>query len=92
MWSGRSFGRPDDGNMLSYDLAQILVEILAGRWPQFRAFALAASYEDAGAAAASEHLQLDLGESVAAIFEQASSDGWRPDPGKWSGDVTHTPE
>ena len=26
-WSGRSFGRPDDGNMLSYDLAQILARM-----------------------------------------------------------------
>lgn len=57
-----------------------------------RAFALSASFEDAGAAAASEHLQLDLGETVAAIFEQASAEGWRPDPKKWSGEVAHTPE
>lgn len=61
-------------------------------WPPFRAFALSASFEDAGAAAASEHLQLDLGESVVAIFEQASAEGWRPDPKKWSGEVAHTPE
>jgi len=91
-WSGRSFGRTDDGNMLSYDLAQILVEILAGHWPQFQAFAVAASYDDAGAAAASEHLQLDLGQSIAAIFEQSSAEGWSPDPSKWSGEVAHTPE
>ncbi|MBM0107365.1 hypothetical protein JM946_21715 [Steroidobacter sp. S1-65] len=91
-WSGHSFGRPDDGCMLSYDLAQILVEILAGHWPQFRAFATAASYQDGGASAASEHMGIDLGESLAAIFEQASADGWRPDPEKWRGDVAHTPE
>lgn len=90
-WSGRSFERPDDGNLLSYDLAQILIEILAGQWPQFRAFATAASYDDAGASAAGEHLQLDLGVSVAAIFEQESHDGWGPDPDKWAGDVAHTP-
>ena len=91
-WSGRSFGRPDEGCMLSYDLAQILVEILAGHWPQFRAFASAANYEDAGASAASEHLGLDLGESIASIFEQSSDDGWRPDPEQWRGDTAHTPE
>lgn len=91
-WSGHSFGRPDDGCMLSYDLAQILVEILAGHWSQFRAFAAAASYQDAGTFAASEHMSLDLGESIAAIFEQSSAAGWRPDPQKWRGDVAHTPE
>lgn len=91
-WSGHSFGRPDDGSMLSYDLAQILVEILGGQWSQFQAFAVAARYDDAGASAASEHLQLDLGASVAAIFEQESVDGWSPDPEKWSGEVAHTPD
>ncbi len=91
-WSGHCFGRPDDGCMLSYDLAQILVEIFAGNWPRFRAFAAAASYRDAGAAAASEHMSLDLGESIAAIFEQSSAAGWRPDPDKWHGEIERTPE
>lgn len=91
-WSGRSFGRPDDGSMLSYDLAQILIEILAGTWPQFRAFTLAARYDDAGASAAREHLQLDLGESIAAIFERESAEGWGPKAEKWAGEVAHTPE
>jgi hypothetical protein len=90
-WSGRSFQRPDDGNLLSYDLAQTLVEILAGNWAQFQAFAVAATYDDAGASAANEHLQLDLGASVAAIFEQSQADGWHPDPEKWAGEVEHTP-
>jgi hypothetical protein len=90
-WSGRSFERVDDGNMLSYDLASTLVEILAGHWPQFKSFALAASYDDGGASAATEHLQLDLGVSVAAMFEKSHADGWHPDPEKWSGEVAHTP-
>jgi hypothetical protein len=91
-WSGHAFGRPDDGSMLAYDLGQILVEILAGHWNAFRAFALEASYEDAGASAALERLGIDLGESVASIFEQSSADGWRPDPEKWSREAAHTPE
>jgi hypothetical protein len=90
-WSGKSFERPDDGSMLSYDLAQILVEILAGHWPRFQAFASVASYDDGGASAAMEHLQLDLGESLASIFEQPSADGWGPDPQQWGGKVAHTP-
>lgn len=91
-WSGRSFGRPDDGSMLSYDLAQILVEILAGHWEHFREFALEASYKDAGAAAARKHFDMDLGDSIASIFDQSSSDGWSPDEEKWRGEIAHTPE
>lgn len=91
-WSGQAFGRPDDGCMLSYDLAKILVEILAGHWPQFREFANHASYEDAGSDAAHDRLGLDLGAAAASIFEQSSDDGWRPDPNSWRGEVAHTPE
>jgi hypothetical protein len=91
-WSGRSFHRPDDGNLLSYDLAQVLIEILAADWPRFRAFALAAHYEDAGAAAAHEHLEIDLGESVASLFEKDLTQGWHPDPRKWEQAVEHTPQ
>lgn len=91
-WSGRSFGRPDDGSMLSYDLAQVLVEILAGHWDRFREFALEATYKDAGAAAARKHFDMDLGHSIASIFDQSSSGGWSPNPEKWRGDIAHTPE
>jgi hypothetical protein len=91
-WSGRSFHRPDDGNLLSYDLAQILVEIFAADWPRFCAFASAAHYEDAGAAAAREHLGVDLGESLASLFEQDSAEGWQPNPQKWTEAVEHTPQ
>lgn len=90
-WSGQSFARPDDGNMLSYDLAQVMVEILAGRWQPFCSFARAATYEDAGAAAANQHLDIQLGNWVSSILDQPSSEGWQPDPQKWR-DVSHTPE
>jgi hypothetical protein len=91
-WSGKSFYRPDDGCMLSYDLAQILVEIFAPDWPRFRAFVQVADYQDSGDSAAREHLDLELGDAIASLFEQASSEGWQPHPEKWSEDVTHTPE
>jgi hypothetical protein len=51
-WSGASFQRADEGNMLSYDLARILVETLARDWPRFTRFALHADRADAGEAAA----------------------------------------
>lgn len=91
-WSGRSFGRPDDGSMLSYDLAQLLVEILAADWQRFSAFARGAYYKDSGASAFSDHFGMELGDSVASIFDQASADGWSPDPTSWHGDIAHTPE
>jgi hypothetical protein len=91
-WSGRAFSRPDEGSMLSYDLARTLVEILAGHWTQFRAFATSAHYEDGGAAAAREHLELDLGESLASMFEQPSDEAWQPDPKRWADEVAKDPD
>jgi hypothetical protein len=82
-WSGRSFDRQDDGNMLSYDLARIIVEQLAGDWPRFEAFALAARHEDGGDAAAREHFGMDLGQIARSLLEQPDALGWTPDPGSW---------
>ena len=77
-WSGWSFQRIDDGNLLSYDLARILVAYLGKDWASFRRFVLAANAADGGAAAASEHLGADLGELVCALLGQAHSPGWSP--------------
>jgi len=83
-WSGKSFLRNDDGNMLSYDLARILVAQLSADWPTFRSFALAASMDDGGAAAALEHLEVDLGAAASALLERESVEGWAPDPRAWN--------
>jgi hypothetical protein len=91
-WSGASFHRSDEGNLLSYDLGQILVEILAPDWPRFSAFVQAADYEDSGNSAARVHLGMELGDAVASMFERPSSKGWRPHPEKWLEEVNHTPE
>jgi hypothetical protein len=85
-WSGKSFLRTDDGNMLSYDLARIIVEQTAKDWERFRRFVLAADSADAGAAAARDHLGIDLGEAVCALLEKAPSITWAPDPGAWQGE------
>lgn len=90
-WSGKSFRRTDDGNMLSYDLARLIVEHLSGDWAQFRAFATAANWQDAGAAAAKAHLGLRLGDIVSALFEWQGSEAWEPDPKRWEQSIT-TPE
>lgn len=82
-WSGRSFDRQDEGNMLSYDLARIIVEQLAKDWPRFEAFALAASHADGGDAAARAHFGVDLGEIARALLEQPEARGWAPNPSSW---------
>ena len=83
-WSGKSFLRSDDGNMLSYDLARIIVEQTAADWNAFRQFALAAKWEDAGEYAAKEHLNVDLGAYVCSMLNKAPSATWAPDPASWT--------
>src|SRR5688572_13369934 len=82
-WSGHSFGRTDDGNSLSYDLARIIVEQLAKDWESFKRFVLAARHDDGGEAAAREHLGISLGDIAAALLERESSTAWSPAPDVW---------
>ena len=82
-WSGESFHRPGDANELSYELARILVEQLARDWEPFARFVRDAKIDDAGAAAAREHLGLDLGELVTVLLERDTPKSWSPDPTQW---------
>jgi hypothetical protein len=82
-WSGESFHRPGESNELSYELARIVVEQLAKDWEPFARFVRGARAEDAGAAAAREHLGLDLGEVVTALLERDTPKSWSPDPSRW---------
>lgn len=82
-WSGKSFLRPDDGNMLSYDLARIFVDQLSADWPRFSTFVNEANLEDAGAGAAAQHFDMDLGAAASALLEKESDAAWHPDPRKW---------
>ena len=82
-WSGESFHRPGDSNELSYELARIVVEQLARDWEPFARFVGAAQAQDAGAAAAREHLGVDLGEAVTALLERDTPKSWSPDPSTW---------
>ncbi len=84
-WSGRSFHRTDDGNLLSYELARIIVESMAKNWNAFTQFVLHASREDAGARAAAEQLDVDLGAYACALMERPASAHWSPDPQAWQG-------
>lgn len=43
-WSGQSFLRPDDGNLLSYDLASLTVDQMSNPWEPFKQFVLGAAH------------------------------------------------
>ena len=77
-WSGESFSRTDDGNLLSYDLARLIVGHFGQDWDAFKAFVRSADAADAGAAAADEHLGADLGEIACALLEREHSEEWSP--------------
>ena len=83
-WSGTSFLRTDDGSLLSYDLARLMVEHMAKDWGVFRTFVLAADSVDAGSAAAREYLGIALGTFVHALIDQDQLSVWEPDPASWS--------
>jgi len=90
-WSGASFQRADEGLQLSYELARIMAELIAKDWQPFKNFVTHAHADDAGAAAAQAHLDMDLGELVCALLERDGSPGWSPAPGYWAygGNMKH---
>lgn len=73
-WAGESFRRTDEGNLLSYDLARIIVEQTGRDWAAFSRFVAAAHYSDAGADAARTLLGVDLHSYVAALLD------WQVEP------------
>ncbi len=82
-WSGKSFYRTDDGNLLSYELARIIVEQIAKQWGEFLQFVKLADHQDAGATAAQNTLGLDLGVLASTLLETSTHAGWAPDPAAW---------
>lgn len=77
-WTGESFFRTDDGNLLSYELARILVAHLSADWDRFARFVIHAQREDGGGLAAREHMSVELGALVCALLEQPFSAEWEP--------------
>lgn len=82
-WSGESFVRTDEGNELSYDMAQHIVQLLGRDWSSFARFTRAAHRDDGGAAAAREVLRLDLGHLAAAAIGMPEQANWSPRPDAW---------
>lgn len=82
-WSGKSFLRADEGNLLSYELARILVEQFSRNWESFKPFVLQAKLADAGQEAAATCLNVDLGGAVIALFDLEATSSWSPAPALW---------
>lgn len=82
-WSGKSFLRADEGNLLSYELARILVEQFSRHWESFKPFVLQARLADAGQEAAAAVLNVDLGAAVTALFDLEAKTSWSPAPALW---------
>lgn len=79
-WSGKSWLRADDGNLLSYDLAQTFVTLAARDGDAFVAFVNAADSTDSGDAAAHAH----LGYPIVHLAEAVLGEGrWAPVPQSW---------
>jgi hypothetical protein len=73
-WNGKSFARIDRGSELSYELARYCIRALAHDIPAFIEFALHASFEDGGEAAAVRIYEGGLGGLIEQFFG----------PGDWS--------
>lgn len=78
-WSGKSFLRTDDGNMLSYDLAQRITATAARDEAAFLAFLFDADRVDGGLSA-EQHLGYPLEHLVLVMLGEGD---WRPRPEAW---------
>lgn len=56
---------------------------MAKDWENFKPFVLNANWNDSGASAAADYLDIHLGEAVCALLGKPESCRWTPDPGKW---------
>src|SRR5688572_17624715 len=80
-WSGKSWLRPGEANMLSYDLARHFVSMIARDYDAFRAFVNTANTADSGDAAALEHLGYPIGHLAEAVLGTGT---WHPKPETWN--------
>lgn len=79
-WSGVSFYRTDEGQELSYHLAQFAVNSLSQEYETFIQFATTANSDDGGESAANE----TYGGSLGNLISQYFGDGiWAPNPDEW---------
>ncbi len=74
-WSGEAFSRPDEGQYLSYHLAQFLVQSLSKEFSSFKEFIHKAIYTDGGESAASSVYSNSLGYLIEEILGKGD---WAP--------------
>jgi len=79
-WSGDSFYRTDEGQELSYHLAQFAVNSLSQEYETFIQFANNANLNDGGEAAANEIYGGSLGNLISQYFGKGN---WTPNPDEW---------
>jgi len=79
-WSGESFYRTDEGQELSYHLAQFAVNTLSQQYETFIQFANSAHSNDGGEAAANEIYGGSLGNLISQYFGDGN---WAPNPDEW---------
>ena len=74
-WAGTSYYKPGEINKLSYNLGEILVELLAVNWADFLNFVQNADPRDAGQDAALKCLNCCLGDTLSRFLGPGQ---WRP--------------
>ena len=74
-WAGASFSEPGDAQELSYNLAEVLVQLAGTDEQAFPAFVTNARFDDAGQTAALDHLSICLGDLISQFLGPAD---WRP--------------
>lgn len=85
-WTGHSFLRPDDGNLLSYDLAERLTQLLSRDTLRYAVLLRAADAKDSGDAALREAFGLDAGAVAAHVLGPGP---WEPRPSTWDAVEAH---
>ena len=84
-WSGQAFSRPDEGQELSYQLAQLLVTKLSRRYATFVTFANQANWNDSGEQATKDVFGLGLGDLISEFLGVGK---WSPAPDSWPKNLT----
>jgi len=80
-WSGEAFHRPDEGQELSYHLAQFAVKSLSHDYAEFSRFVNIANYDDGGESAAFKIFGGGLGGLITQFFGDGN---WAPKPQEWN--------
>lgn len=80
-WTGHSFLRPDDGNLLSYDLAERMTRLLSAEdYARYAALLQAARAGDGGIGALRDAFGLDPGDVAAEVL---GAGPWQAQPSTW---------